>query len=150
MDNFISDIFPLFHLTMPTQTVPLGSHLARSIALSCLLLGSLVLLPRVQLWLPGAQPTAQRSSADRPEAPFLRPITYRPLVTMLLNQAGVLMTMLWWSTCLEGWMRVMSPGKIADHPLKVSLSKVYVHAPLIGSGSRLASQRLARRCWLLH
>ncbi|WRT70802.1 uncharacterized protein IL334_007801 [Kwoniella shivajii] len=69
--------------------------------LSALLCGSFVLLPRSTPWFVG-QPT-QSSSADRPEYPFLTPMTSRPLATMVWDLFGMLLCMSWWGSRMRRW-----------------------------------------------
>jgi len=76
------------------------------ILLSCLssfLCGSFAFLPHLWSWFSIILPQAQRSSVDRPEHPFLTPLTSRPLVTMVWDVLGMAVCIAWWGQRLKGW-----------------------------------------------
>lgn len=80
-------------------SLPLKEYFALQNYLACLLCASFVFLPRSSIW----GNFSQKSSADRPEHPFLTPITSRPLVTMAWDLAGLAIIIMWWGQHLSSW-----------------------------------------------
>ncbi|WVR08696.1 hypothetical protein IAU60_005754 [Kwoniella sp. DSM 27419] len=68
--------------------LPLHEYFSLHAYLSTLLVSVFIFLPRSTLWF--IEEGSQRSSADRPEHPFLTPITSRPLTTMTWDVLGML------------------------------------------------------------
>ncbi|EIW70207.1 hypothetical protein TREMEDRAFT_30320 [Tremella mesenterica DSM 1558] len=85
--------------------LPLRQYFALQSYLSTLLLLSVLFLPRSShsFFNPTDLPL-QRSSADRPEHPFLTPLTVSPRRTMLWILAGMTICMLWWGHHLRTWV----------------------------------------------
>lgn len=96
-------------------TFPLATYLSTHLLLSALLLFSFAFLPRSDaFWRApiadagsenGAGHPRQTVSADRPEHPFLTPITSDPFKSLVFQVLGVAVCMLWWSHHLRGWWR---------------------------------------------
>ena len=78
--------------------LPLAKYASNLAFLTFLLTSTTVFLPRSS-----KSGLAQRSSADRPEHPFLTPLTADPLRTMVLEVGGVGVVMAWWGTRMRGW-----------------------------------------------
>ena len=84
------------HNSPPWQLQPIALA-----ACSALLISSLVVLPRCPILLNFGDSPRQRSSIDRPEHPFLTPLTAHPLGTMAWHVSGVFLTMLLWARYLS-------------------------------------------------
>ncbi|GFZ51415.1 hypothetical protein JCM24511_09177 [Saitozyma sp. JCM 24511] len=82
-----------------TPSLPLREYFALLSYHSALLVASLLFLPRSTK---GAR-LLQRSSADRPEHPFLTPLTADPLRTMAWHVVGLAVCMTWWAQHLRTW-----------------------------------------------
>ena len=96
--------YPRHYAMNPRDKLPLKEYFSRLSYLSCLLTGSFIFLPRPSSWLINATAnSAQRSSTDRPEHPFLTPLTADPLATMLWDVLGTLIIMIWWGHHLRSW-----------------------------------------------
>ncbi|WVQ95316.1 hypothetical protein IAU59_002411 [Kwoniella sp. CBS 9459] len=102
--------------------LPLKEYFALHAYLSTLLILSFVFLPHstpyVLLKLGAdshdkshARVHVQSSSADRPEHPFLTPITSQPAVTMLWDVLGMTVCMAWWGARMLRWS-ASSDGRI--------------------------------------
>ncbi|WVQ79352.1 hypothetical protein IAT38_001449 [Cryptococcus sp. DSM 104549] len=89
---------------------PLHEYFPLLIYLSFILLLSFITLPHSTAFL-FPSPLTQSSSADRPEHPFLTPITARPLVTMLWDVLGMGVCMGWWGGRMKGWWEGSGKGK---------------------------------------
>jgi len=101
---------------MPTTKsghLPLAQYASKQGVLTCLLISSFCLLPRSK-W-PYA-PATDRAPLDRPEWPFLTPITANPVRSMLYDVLGVSFCMLWWAPTLRAWW---SPERLADRDARV-------------------------------
>jgi hypothetical protein len=90
---------------------PLASYLSIHLLLSTFLLFSFGFLPQSEaFWRRPSQGddaiNKQVISADRPEHPFLTPITSDPIKTMVLEVIGVSFCMVWWSGHLRSWWRL--------------------------------------------
>lgn len=85
-----------------TPSLPLREYFALLSYHSALLVASLLFLPRSTK---GAR-LLQRSSADRPEHPFLTPLTADPLRTMAWHVVGLAVCMTWWGQHLRTWWAV--------------------------------------------
>jgi hypothetical protein len=81
--------------------LPLKEYFSLLPYLSLLLIANFVVLPRSASWL--GSNTSQRVSQDRPEHPFLTPITSDPLLTMACEVAGTAFVIAWWSTRIRRW-----------------------------------------------
>lgn len=85
--------------SLAAQFISLWSYL------SILLAGSFVFLPRSSTKLFGDDRRARQiTSADRPEHPFLTPLTADPTATMLSDVTGMLICMMWWGGYVKRWM----------------------------------------------
>jgi hypothetical protein len=93
--------------------LPLAQYASKQGVLACLLISSFCLLPRSK-W-PYASPT-DRPPLDRPEWPFMTPITANPVRTMIYDVLGVSFCMLWWAPSLRTWW---SPERLADRDARV-------------------------------
>jgi hypothetical protein len=123
---------------------PLAQYISLHLILSGFLLFSIGFLPRSQAWLDGILPLLkiapsaetksttpqQIISADRPEHPFLTPLTANINVTLLWTIAGVVVSMVWWGTHLRRWWMASRTAERAagsqadkDNTVKVSLSR---------------------------
>jgi len=90
---------------------PLASYLSVHLLLSSFLLFSFGFLPQSDaFWRsPSSEATGahkQTVSADRPEHPFLTPITSDPFKTMIFEVIGASFCMVWWSGHLRSWWKV--------------------------------------------
>jgi len=90
---------------------PLASYLSIHLLLSSFLLFSFGFLPQSDaFWRnpsSGAQGALKQTvSADRPEHPFLTPITSDPFKTMIFEVIGASFCMVWWSGHLRSWWKV--------------------------------------------
>ncbi|WVF67734.1 hypothetical protein IAT40_002493 [Kwoniella sp. CBS 6097] len=89
--------------------LPLKEYFALHAYLSTLLLLSFIFLPHSTPYVLGStssssqQQQRQNSSADRPEFPFLTPITSRPTITMLWDVLGMGVCMAWWGARMLRW-----------------------------------------------
>jgi phosphatidylinositol glycan class F len=81
--------------------LPLKHYFALLSYLSSLLVANFLFLPRSSSWK--RAPLAQRSSADRPEHPFLTPLTSDPIHTMAWHLLGLAVCLAWWSQHLRTW-----------------------------------------------
>ncbi len=91
--------------------LPLKEYFSLLSYQTVLLITSFLFLPRSSPWFldrsTSSSPT-QRTSADRPEHPFLTPLTASPLVTMVWDVIGTLVIMLWWGQHLKTWCSVLT------------------------------------------
>lgn len=78
----------------------------------CLLFASFVFLPRSGL--KGSTAASQRISLDRPEHPFLTPITYSPIRTMLFYLLGAVVCAMLWGQHLRTWAEGSLRSKIRE------------------------------------
>jgi hypothetical protein len=83
----------------PSPSLPLREYFALLSYHSALLVASFLFLPRSTK---GTR-LSQRSSADRPEHPFLTPLTADPLRTMAWHVVGLAVCMAWWGQHLRTW-----------------------------------------------
>lgn len=88
--------------------LPLPQYIASQGVLTCLLLGSVFLLPRTTSFTVYPLP---QTSIDRPSHPFLTVVTDDPAKTMLCETIGAAICMLWWAPSLRAWW---SPGKSSN------------------------------------
>lgn len=84
----------------PTPALPLPQYLSAQGVLACLLISSIVFLPRSTLF--SISPTSV-TSLDRPEPVWLQSLTSDPAKTALWDVIGVSACMLWWSPSLRSW-----------------------------------------------
>lgn len=89
---------------------PLSSYLSLHLLFSTYLLFSFILLPRSDSLIGDSQSSSygtpvQKVSTDRPEHPFLTPITNDPLKTMTWTAIGVTVTVVWWGGHLRSWWK---------------------------------------------
>jgi phosphatidylinositol glycan class F len=103
---------------MPKATpFPLKDYFASLAFLSLLLSACVVVLPQSTSWFyPHALESqlAQRSSADRPEHPWLTPFTSSAAGTAAWCAFGVAVTMLWWGGKVGAWWGVPAlNGKVS-------------------------------------
>lgn len=98
-------------------TFPLAQYISFHLILSGFLLFSIGYLPRSQAWLDGILPLLkiapsaetksatpkQTISADRPEHPFLTPLTSNINVTLGWTIVGLIVSMVWWGAHLRRW-----------------------------------------------
>ncbi|ORX40910.1 hypothetical protein BD324DRAFT_647814 [Kockovaella imperatae] len=84
---------------MSSAELPLAKYASNVVFLSFLLGSTTLFLPRTSV----STGMVQRSSADRPEHPFLMPLTLDPLRTMLWQTGGTMVVMAWWGTRLRAW-----------------------------------------------
>lgn len=91
---------------------PLTTYFSLLSYLAPLLLLSFLILPRSSTYLSlGTTPeTIKRSSADRPEHPFLTPLTSNVLLTMSWNVLGMWICMIWWGQHLRKWWSLSEAG----------------------------------------
>ena len=95
--------------------LPLADYLSTTSFLAFLLTTNIAFLPRSNSYFQHVAPLAQRSSADRPEHPFLTPLTSNPLGTILWWLLGDGIVMSWWGTTLRRWWYPLSrPSKGQD------------------------------------
>lgn len=97
-------------------TFPLASYFSVHSLLSAFLLFSFGFLPRSEaFWrqedVAAASGSRQTVSVDRPEHPFLTPITSDPFKTMVLQVIGVGFCMIWWSGHLRSWWSVVKSNE---------------------------------------
>lgn len=86
------------------QTLPLKDYFSTLAYLSFLLSTTVALLPRsTKYFYPGAV-TAQTTSADRPEHPFLTPITANPAASAAWIAAGTGVTVAWLGNRFRRWV----------------------------------------------
>lgn len=86
------------------QTLPLKDYFSTLAYLSFLLSTTVALLPRsTKYFYPGAV-TAQTTSADRPEHPFLTPITANPTASAAWIAAGTGVTVAWLGNRFGRWV----------------------------------------------
>jgi hypothetical protein len=83
----------------PPPSLPLREYFALLSYHSALLIASFLFLPRSTK---GTR-LSQRSSADRPEHPFLTPLTANPLRTMAWHVVGLAVCVTWWGQHLRTW-----------------------------------------------
>ncbi|GMK59358.1 hypothetical protein CspeluHIS016_0703730 [Cutaneotrichosporon spelunceum] len=88
----------------PAGTFALHNYFS-ALAYLALLLGSCItVLPRSSdYFATGGKRQRQSSSADRPEHPWLTPITASPASTAAWCAAGVAITMTWWGAKMARW-----------------------------------------------
>ena len=95
--------------------LPLADYLSTTSFLAFLLTTNIVFLPRSNTYFQQVAPPAQRTSSDRPEHPFLTPLTSNPLETMLWWILGDGIVMSWWGTRLRRWWYPLTrPSKGQD------------------------------------
>ena len=97
-------------------TFPLASYFSIHLLLSAFLLFSFGFLPRSEAFWRNENALGdggfkQTVSADRPEHPFLTPITSDPFKTMVLEFIGVTFCMIWWSGHLRSWWSVVKSNE---------------------------------------
>ncbi|KAG7528036.1 hypothetical protein FFLO_06456 [Filobasidium floriforme] len=97
-------------------TFPLASYFSIHLLLSAFLLFSFGFLPRSEAFWRNENALGdggfkQTVSADRPEHPFLTPITSDPFKTMVLEFIGVTFCMIWWSGHLRSWWSVIKANE---------------------------------------
>ncbi|ORY31309.1 GPI biosynthesis protein family Pig-F-domain-containing protein [Naematelia encephala] len=103
------------------SSFPLKEYFALHLYLSCLLIGSLLFLPRSSRWFANDSIVKIRaSSLDRPEHPFLAPLTNDPLRTMSWYILGELVIMMWWGQHLLVWVTDKASTRPLDRHLRVS------------------------------
>lgn len=89
---------------MLKQTLPLKDYFSTLAYLSFLLSTTVALLPRsTKYFYPGAV-AAQTTSADRPEHPFLTPITANPTASAAWIAAGTGVTVAWLGNRYRRWV----------------------------------------------
>jgi len=92
--------------------LPLQDYLARLSYLAVLLLASFLFLPRSSTWISQTHLISiQHSSSDRPEHPFLTPLTSDPLSTMAWTLPGTFIIMIWWSHHMSNWWTGLDQGE---------------------------------------
>lgn len=84
------------------EALPLPLYLALHVTFSGFLLFSFLFLPRSSNYF-GGDVNDQRISADRPEHPFLTPLTSSPISTMLWLDLGIWISVAWWAGHLRAW-----------------------------------------------
>lgn len=106
LDSASDSIFQLQQLELSMSTAPSFPY-ARYISLlgahSLLLIFTALFIPRTSLLV--APLPAQASSQDKPQHPFLHPITADPALTLAWLCAGVLTCQIWWASWLRMWWR---------------------------------------------
>ena len=124
---------PLVLIVMQSNApLPLKQYFLLLTSQSCLLIASLLYLPRSSSWLFGpAERQPQRSSADRPEHPFLTPLTADPLSTMMCVVGGTFVIMVWWGQHMRTWWTSSPAGNekraaAGDHSERVGQSTARV------------------------
>lgn len=101
-----------------SSILPLKDYFA-SLGYLALLLGSCItILPRSTDYFYSTagieRPApAQVSSADRPEHPFLTPITAQPAATAAWCVGGVAVTMAWWGMKMARWWGEVAVGQVS-------------------------------------
>ena len=83
-------------------SLPLRDYFSSIAFLTFLLSSCILFLPRSTSFFTKTA-LSQRSSADRPEHPFLTPLTSDPLMTMFWDVIGTTVVMCWWGTKFRGW-----------------------------------------------
>lgn len=101
------------------SVLPLKDYFGSLAYLFFLLASCIILLPRSTDYFYAMaaieRPTQQATSADRPEPPFLTPITAHPAATAAWCAAGVGITMMWWSGKMARWWGAKeSFGQVSD------------------------------------
>lgn len=91
--------------------LPLPAYLARLSYLTFLLTTSSLFLPRSSSVIKSASTSTQLSSADRPEHPFLTPLTANPPLTMKWTILGNIIIMIWWGGQLSTWWTGSEQGE---------------------------------------
>jgi len=90
-----------------------------------LLLFTTLFLPRTTFLLTDAQPT-QTSSRDRPQHPFLEPLTTNPLLTVTYICAGASTLQLWWCSWIrKWWMEFTSTPQALDDKMRLESKTIY-------------------------
>lgn len=86
----------------------------QSLSYLTLLLGAgVVALPRSSdFFATSGAPQEQRSSRDRPEHPWLTPITSNPTHTLAWEVAGLVLTIGWWSRKMAAWWGATPDAKV--------------------------------------
>lgn len=97
----------------PAPALPVAQYIGAQGVLACLLIASVVLLPRTTSF--SVSPVPQ-TSLDRPQYLWLDPITSDPAKTMACDVAGVTVCALWWAPSLRAWW---APEKSADKSQRV-------------------------------
>lgn len=100
-DHCLSLYSTMVKLSMAKQTF-LKDYFSSLAYLSLLLGACLVLLPRSSTYFYASEPV-QRSSTDRPEHPFLTPITANVPATLGWELVGLVITMAWWGGKVSRW-----------------------------------------------
>ena len=118
------------------MSTPLHPRVVTGVALG--LLSSLLILPRSLILLPTSR-SLQTSSIDRPEPPWLTPITAHPIHTMTINLIGVIAVMWWFGGQLTSWSLSAAPTKKTASPtgltpLKHSVAAFAAVAVVISAG----------------
>jgi phosphatidylinositol glycan class F len=117
--------------------------LSKQFVLALLLLFSFFYLPRSTAYFSGHDPSGphprhvQKQSADRPEHPFLTPITSDPLSSSLWQLSGVAFSMMWWGD----WLRDKWQSEISAK--KGDGSRVRDETELVAAVQGRMSQKLA-------
>jgi phosphatidylinositol glycan class F len=95
------------YLDMPEPFDP-KEYIKHATYHQCLLFASFVFLPR------SGSSGEQRTSADRPEHPFLTPITASPIRTMLFYLVGAVVCAMLWGQHLRTWAEGSLRSKIRE------------------------------------
>lgn len=85
----------------PPESLQLAQYLALHITFAGFLLFSFLFLPRSSSYF--GDVVDQRISADRPEHPFLTPLTSSPKSTIMWLDLGVFISVAWWAGHLRAW-----------------------------------------------
>jgi len=83
-----------------------------------------IYLPRSPTWLNVDSQRQQRSSLDRPQHPFLAPLTANPALTVLWVCAGTFIINMWWAGWVRLWWAQEKNMKIDDSTKRVQ-AKIY-------------------------
>ncbi|TXT13027.1 hypothetical protein VHUM_01428 [Vanrija humicola] len=154
----MSDAPPARQPTQSARAAAKGSfRLApyfQSLSYLTLLLGAgVVALPRsTDFFTSGGAPApTQRSSKDRPEHPWLTPITANPTHTLAWEVAGLLVTVPWWSRKMASWWGAAPDTKRIQETVATTLGAAALfHLFLVLLGAPLLDKWLDTALLALH
>ncbi len=107
------------HLPLAQCASLVGTH-------SLFLLFTALFLPRSSIYL-GIELPEQRTSLDRPQSEFLKPLTSRPELTVTWISLGVLIVNTWWSGWVRAWW-LGERGRVAQGTERKVKEKLIVSA----------------------
>ena len=111
---------------MPTTSAnkifPYGRYVSTVVVYCVILLSSVLILPHIASVLVDVKPE-QLSSLDKPQHPFLVPLTAKPVLTVAYAVIAALVLQIWWARCLIKWdTHGAAQSRTTGHRLRVGWS----------------------------